>query len=252
MKKWVLLFLLACSVMHAQNSQELFDAANTLYKEGKYQQAIEGYKSLIENNQVSSELYYNVGNCFYKLNQVAPAIYNYEKALQLNPNNKDVKNNLIFAKRLTIDRIEALPKSIFQKFEANYIQKLHVDYWGMIAVLFAFISVILFLLFYFSYSSTKKRFFFTLSIISVLLLIISFSIGFQQYQKKIDKKEAIIFAEEIAVQSEPTTNADEVFTLHEGTKVLVLDTVDEWNKIKLVNGKIGWLKSIHVKLLSEF
>jgi len=251
MKKLTLLFL-CCFIFNATANDKLFDVANTYYKDGKYKEAIDVYQDLIDNDLISSELYYNLGNCYYKLNKVAPTIYNYEKALQLNPNNKDVLNNLIFAKRLTIDRIEELPKSVFQNINESYLKKLHYNSWGILAVLFAFIAVGLFLLFYFSFQSGKKRLFFSLSILSILLLIVSLIVGFQQYKEELDTKEAIVFTEQITVQTEPTDNASEAFVLHEGTKVLVLDTVDEWNKIRLADGKIGWLKTSNIKLLTDF
>ena len=123
--------------------------------------------------------------------------------------------------------------------------------WGFLAVFFAFLSVALFLLFYFAFDSLKKRSFFTLSLISLLLLFVTFGIGFQQYQKELNTKGAIVFAEEVSVQSEPTNSASESFILHEGTKVFVLDNVDEWSKIKLSDGKLGWLKSNSIKLLRK-
>jgi len=251
MKKLVLLFLFSCFVSVFANDK-VFDVANTYYKDGQYTEAIAVYEDLIKGDQVSSELYYNLGNCYYKLNKVAPAIFNYEKALQLNPANEDAKNNLIFANRLTIDRIEALPKSVFQKLDENYLSKITLNTWGVLAIVFAFVAVAMFLLFYFTYSSSKKRLFFTFSLLSLLLLLLSFGIGFQQYQKEIKTKEAIVFAEQVSVQSEPTNNSSEAFELHEGTKVLVLDAVDNWNKIKLADGKIGWLKKSTIKLLNTY
>ena len=252
MKKLIILLLFAFSSIFAGNTQELFESANAMYKEGKYTEAIKAYESLVDGNQVSSELFYNLGNCYYKLNKVAPAIFNYERALKLNPNNEDAQNNLIFANRLTIDRIEDLPKSVFQKLSSSYFEKLHYNTWGAFVILFAFLAVGLFLLFYFSFSPLKKRLFFTLSIISLLLLVTSYTIAYQQYKKEVNTKEAIVFAESVSVQTEPTNNASEAFVIHEGTKVKVLDAVDDWSKIKLADGKIGWLKNETIKLLNFF
>ena len=249
MKKLAILFLLVSFSTLAQNTNDLFSNANSLYKEGNYDEAIKLYKQIESQNIASSELYYNLGNCYYKLNKVAPTIYNYEKALQLNPLNEDAKNNLILAKRLTLDRIEALPKSVFQKFNENYLQKLTYNAWAIVTVVISFIASILFLLFYFAYSPNKKRLYFSTSIISFLLLIISITITYSQYSQSKNTIEAIIFTEEISIKNEPTSNSDEVFTLHEGTKVLVLDSVDNWKKIKLADGKIGWTQSKNLKEL---
>lgn len=242
------LFLFVSISMLAQNANDLFLSANSLYKDGKYEEAIKLYEQIEDENLTSSEVYYNLANCYYKLNKIAPTIYNYEKALQLDPLNKDAKNNLVIAKRLTLDRIEALPKSVFQKFNENYLQKFTYNTWAVITIVLSFIASILFLLFYFAYTPSKKRTYFTTSIISFLFLTTSLVITYTQYnQSKINIK-AIIYTEEVSVKNEPTNNSNEVFTLHEGTKVSVLDSVDNWKKIKLADGKVGWVKT---KILKE-
>ena len=149
MKKIVFLFLMVANFANAQTSSNLFETANNLYKEGKIEQAIETYKKIESQNLISAELYYNLGNCYYKLNKVGPTIYNYEKALKLDPLNEDVINNLIFAKRLALDNIEELPKSLLQKFNANYLQKLSYNQWAIIVIILSFLGSILFLLFFF-------------------------------------------------------------------------------------------------------
>ena len=245
----VLLFLLVSSISFAQTANDLFENANALYKEGNYQKAIELYKEIENKKEVSSELYYNLGNAYYKLNKVAPSIYNYEKALQLDPLNEDAQNNLIIANRLTLDRIEELPKSVFQKINKNVLQKLTYNQWAALTIFLSFIAATLFLLFYFSYTPNKKRLYFTTSIISFLLLIVTLVITYTQHDQTKNTIEAIIFAEEIEVKNAPTSDANEIFTLHEGTKVNVLDTVDNWKKIKLIDGKIGWIKREAIRLL---
>lgn len=249
MRKLIIyLFLFVSTITLAQNANDLFSNANSLYKEGNYEEAIKLYEQIEDENLASSEVYYNLGNCYYKLNKIAPAIYNYEKALQLNPLNEDAKNNLIIARRLTLDRIEALPKSVFQKFNKNYLQKFTYNTWAVITIVLSFIASILFLLFYFAYTPSKKRTYFTTSILSFLLLSISLVITYTQYNQAKNTTEAIIYIEEVSVNNEPTDSSNEIFTLHEGTKVNVLDSVDNWKKIKLADGKVGWVKS---KILKE-
>lgn len=248
-KKICILFFVVSNVVFSQTSDELFTKANALYKDGKYKDAIELYQQIKDKGNVSSELYYNLGNAYYKLNKVASTIYNYEKALKLNPSNTDARNNLVFAKRLTLDRIEALPKSAFQRFNEKILQKLSYNNWATLAILFSILGSVLFLLFYFANISSKKRLFFIISMVSFLLLIVSLTITYQQYKQSKNNIEGIIFTNEVSVQNEPTKNSDEAFTLHEGTKVLILDTVDNWKKIKLADGKIGWLLSKNIKQL---
>jgi len=231
----------------AQNIDDTFYAANDFYKNEKFEKAIELYLQIASQGKISTELYYNLGNSYYKINKVGPAIYYYEKALKINPLNEDVKNNLIFAKRLALDNIEELPQNIFQKFNKKYLQELSYNQLAMVAVVFSFLTCILFLLFYFANSSSIKRMFFGLSVLSFLSLIVSFSITYNQFSFKKNNKEAIVFVEKTSVRNAPTTNSDEVFILHEGTKVIVLDALDNWKKIKLADGKLGWILAKEIK-----
>ena len=137
MKKIVFLLWIVANSVTAQNTDSLFVAANNHYKNGKFETAIENYQKIESQNFISSELYYNLGNSYYKLNKVGPSIYYYEKALQLNPLNEDVKKNLVFAKRLALDNIQELPQTFSQKINTNYLQKLSYDNWAILVVVFS-------------------------------------------------------------------------------------------------------------------
>lgn len=240
------------NVVVAQNVDTLFVSANELYRNGAFEEAIKKYKKIESQDTVSSELYLNLGNAYYKLNKVGPSIFYYEKALKLAPLNVDVKNNMIFAKRLALDNIEEVPKTVFQRINKNYLQKLSYNDWAIVVVVLSFSSAIFFLLFYFGYSSTRKRIYFTTSGISLLLLIFSIFVTYNQYSQTTKNIEAIVFVKKTAVRNAPTFNSEEVFILHEGTKVMVLDAVDNWKKIKLIDGKQGWMIADEIKLLTDF
>jgi len=250
MKKILLFLLFITQGILSQTADELFVKANEEYKKELYTQAVVTYNQIDSLGLVSSELYYNLGNCYYKLNKVAPSIYNYEKALLLDPLNKDAENNLIFAKRLTIDTIEELPKSLFQKIDESFVKKLSYNEWSWVSIVFSVLGVLLFLLFYFSYTSSKKRLFFVTSMFSFLLLITSSVFAIKEYAFQQNTVNAIIFAQEIEIKNAPTPNSEDIFTLHEGTKVAVLDTVDNWKKIRIADGKIGWILSDKIKIFN--
>lgn len=252
MKKILILLLLIANVLNAQDEQKIFESANEMYRQQNYEKAIEYYKTLEKYNLISSELFYNLGNSYYKLNKVGPSIYYYEKALKLNPLNKDVQNNLVFARRLALDNIEELPKTVFQKLNSRYLQKLSYNQWAIVSIVFCALGSLLFLLFYFSNQPRSKRTFFITSLISFLFLIISLTITYNQFSYFKNNKVAIVFAEETEVRNAPSLNSEEVFTLHEGTKVIVLDTIDDWKKIKIADGKIGWIIADDIQLLDNF
>lgn len=249
MKKYIFLLFFISNFAWAQNAERLFIDANDFYKKEQYQKALQLYKKIDSLNVHSSELYHNLGNTYYKLNKVGPSIYYYEKALLLNPQNEDVQNNLVFARRLSLDNIEELPKTVFQKFNTNYLQKLSYNQWALIVVVFSFLVSVFFLIYYFSGTSSIKRLFFIMSLIATILLVVSTVITFNQYSFIKNNKIAIVFAEETEIRNAPTFNSEKVFTLHEGTKVVVLDMIDEWKKIKIADGKIGWIIAEEIKEL---
>lgn len=252
MKKFLLILLLTCQIVSAQSPDKLFEKGNEHYKLEQYDLALKSYQQIESLGFISSELFYNLGNCYYKLNEVAPAIYNYEKALMIDPLNEDASNNLIFAKRLTIDNIEELPKTLLQKLDESIVKKLSYNQWAIASVVLSILGCSLFLFFYFSYASGRKRFFFATSIISFLLLTATILFSYKEYSFANNNIEAIIFAKETEIKSAPTLNGESIFKLHEGTKVKVLDTVDNWKKIKISDGKIGWIISSELQILSVY
>lgn len=249
MKKtfYIVLFLFS-SISIAQN-ETLFEQGNALYNDGNYTQAVEKYQAILENGKHSAELYFNLGNTYYKLNRIAPSIYYYEKALQLAPDDKEILNNIAFARNMTIDVIDTIPEVGFSKFVNNLTNMMSFDVWSKLAIGFVILFVILFLSYYFSQTSLKKRIAFVVSSTSIIFACISLVFAYHNYNlKKIDKP-AIVFAKESQIKSEPNLRSSEAFKLHEGTKVQILDTVNNWKKIKLADGKTGWIVNDDIKAL---
>lgn len=228
-------------LLFAQTADSLFIKANKLYQLENYSEAISLYQQIAENQVASDDLYYNMANTYYKMNQVAPAVYYYEKALLLNPGHDDAAYNLSFAKRMAIDNIEALPKTIGERFSLGVIQRLHYNTWAWLAVIFALLFTVLFLLYHFSQLSSTKRFYFISSILSALFVIVFVLFAFNNIKFLENNRYAIVFEQQIDVKSAPAASGEISFELHEGAKVKLLETVDDWYKIKLADGKIGWM-----------
>lgn len=249
MKKAIYIVMFLLSTLSFAQNETLFEQANTLYNNGNYVEAIDKYKSILDNGKHSAALYYNLGNAYYKLNNIAPSIYYYEKALQLAPNDKDILNNIAFARNMTIDEIDIIPEVGFSKFVNNLTNMISFDAWAQISVGMVILFVILFLSYYFSYATLKKRIAFVVSLASISLACISLVLAFHKYNLEKNDKPAIVFAKEAQIKSEPNLRSAEAFKLHEGTKVQVLDTVNNWKKIKLADGKTGWIVSDDIKAL---
>lgn len=247
---YILVFSLSLN-LGAQNST-LFEQGNTLYNDGKYAEAIEKYETILATKNHSAELYYNLANAHYKLNNVAPSIYYFEKALQLNPEDAEIKNNIAFARNMTVDAIDTVPEVGFSRFIKSAINWLSFNNWSKLAVACVFLFVILFLTYYFAYTSNRKRIAFLTSIVSLIIALVSVTMAFQKYSLEASDNPAIVFSQESIVKTEPNLRSEEAFRLHEGTKVQVLENIKDWNKIKIADGTIGWVSSGDIKLLNVF
>ncbi|MEP3372414.1 MAG: tetratricopeptide repeat protein [Maribacter dokdonensis] len=243
-----LFMVLLCT---AQNDQ-LFEQATDAYNAGDYGKAVSFYNNILDNGKHSSALYYNLGNAYYKQNKIAESIYFYEKALLLSPNDQEIKTNLSYAQNMTIDAIDTMPETGLARLYKNVTGKLTFDQWAYLGVTFMILFVILYILFYYSNYSTRKRFTFIGSLLALFFCIISVLFAYVQRADFDKDQPAIVFAEESTVKAEPNTTSAEVFVIHSGTKVNVLDQLEDWKKIKLTDGKTGWLPQDDIRLLKDF
>ncbi|WP_035669195.1 tetratricopeptide repeat protein [Flavobacterium sp. 83] len=244
MKNILYILLLSTQVFFAQNG---FEKGNAFYEKGKYNEAVAAYESVLKDNKYSSELYFNLGNAYYKLNKVAPSIYNYEKALVLNPNNNDAINNLKFAQKRTIDEIKVVPKVGFGKLLRDFTGAYHYNTWAWIAVGLATVFLLFFIGYYFSQITVTKRIFFFGMFVFIFLILISVLSAIFEKSHFDNEKPAIVFAEITEVKSEPQKAGAAIFVLHEGTKVFVQETLENWKKIQLTDGTEGWIESNAIK-----
>ena len=240
------------TALFASQEQDLFEEGNKFYSDGNYNKAIEKYEALLETGFHSPEVYFNLGNSNYKLNNIAPSIYYYEKALMLSPNDKEIQNNLAFAQNMTIDAIETIPELGISKFFEKLINVFNTDIWAILCVIFLLLFVIFFITYYFTSSTGKKRFTFVASSVAAVLTLISFSFAFQKQALDIKDNPAIIFVQESRVKTDPNQFSEELFRLHEGTKVQIIDTINNWSEILLADGKTGWIISKDIKALKKF
>lgn len=238
-----------CCIPSIAQNEALFEKGNTAYNEGNYPEAIESYEAILNSGETSAELYFNLGNAHYKMNDVAPGIYFYEKALQLDPNDKEILNNLEFARNMAIDDIQEVEKGGLTKIVNDVISVLSYNGWANAAIAFSALFAVLFLLYYFSGRTRFKRLYFTFSMIFLVIVIVSVGFAFQQENYIKSSNFAIVFAEEAPVRNEPNLRSDELFLLHEGTKIEVLETFQDWLKLELANGAVGWIDKNYVRFL---
>ncbi|MDX6180735.1 tetratricopeptide repeat protein [Flavobacterium sp. Fl-77] len=245
MKNIIYLFLLISQVFFAQSN---FEKGTALYQKGLYKEAAQAYESVVAEDKLqSAELYFYLGNCYYKLNKVAPSIYNYEKALVLKPNDPETLNNLKFAKKLTIDEIKEIPKVGFSKLIQNFTSIFDYNTWAIIAVSLSFAFLLSFIGYYFSELSLSKRLFFIGMFVMLFALLLSVAAGMSERNNFENDRPAIVFAEMTEVRSEPQKKGSSVILLHEGAKVYVQETLGNWKKIELTDGTEGWIDTMAIR-----
>jgi hypothetical protein len=249
MRTLVLLFLVSFFWGGAQGELD-FEKANSLYNEGGYAAAIQAYENILNSGLHSAELYYNLANCYYKQNNVGHSIYYYEKALALKPKDKSILNNLAFAQKMTVDKIEPVPEAGFLNFINASARLLPLDAWAVVCVGLMLVFIGFFTAYYLSSSTRKKRLFFLLGSLSVFAVFIALSLTFQKERLLNTENYAVVFSQAIDVRLEPNLKSESVFRLHEGAKIRILESFQEvWSKIKLADGKTGWIPNDDFKFL---
>ncbi|MCK5782179.1 MAG: tetratricopeptide repeat protein [Flavobacteriales bacterium] len=233
----------------AQAPEDIFVEANSLYKAQNYKEAVDKYQEIVNTGYQSADLYYNIANCYYKIDELAPAVLFYKRAIKLNPNMDDAIFNLKMVHQKTVDKFEKVPKSFFAKFWSWLANIMSIHSWSITSVVLAFIGSTTFLIYFFSSTSALKRLSFVVSITSVVIMFIAIVIAQQQQTWQSKNKDAVIMSENSYVKVAPNESSGDSFILHEGTEVLVVDQVDDWMRIKLVDGKIGWIHSSDISLV---
>ena len=249
MKKNILLIVVFFLTLfsYASENQIVIAKANKAYTEGLFTQAVELYRQVLTSGNESWELYYNLGNSYYKLNDFASAILYYEKAKKLNPGNEDINFNIKVTNNKIADRIEPLPEMFYKRWYRNLVELFSVDNWAMIVILSFILSLLCGLLFVISQRVFLRKVGFWTGIIFFVISLVSVLFSVQNYQTLQNNTEAIIFTPTVTIKSSPDEKSIDLFVLHEGTKIQILDNIGNWYEIRIANGSIGWLLTSSVE-----
>lgn len=207
----------------------------------EHQKAAELYQQILDQEYVSAEVEYNLGNAYFKIGQIAPSILHYERALKLAPADEDIQFNLKLANLSVKDKVESIPQLFFINWWNQIIKVFSTDGWAWNAVISFVLALAGFLLFRFSSEEGIRRLTFYAGII--LLLWSGFSIYAAQknFTHAVNDKRAVVFAATINAKSAPDRKGKDLFVIHEGLVVTVSDELNGWYRIKLSNGNVGWV-----------
>jgi len=243
---YFILLLLPALPVFAQEKTNL-QQANELYSDGEYLQAADLYEQTLNEQGAAPELYYNLGNAYFKANEIGRAVLNYERALRLNPRFEDARYNLQLAQTKVIDNINS-EETFFVK---RWIQTLTGSYTSNQWLYFSWSMFVLCLagalLFVFGRSRGLRKTAFTVSVIVLIISAFSMTCSIARRNQFLNHQEAVVMIGIITVKSSPDRSGTDLFALHEGTKVTIKSALGDWNEIVIGDGRIGWVEKRQIE-----
>jgi len=236
-----IIFFISCfaSITNAQSTEQLYKSANEFYKSNQFDKAVEEYEKIISLGYKNAEVYYNLGNCYYKLNAVGKAVLAFERALRLSPEDEDIQHNLILAQYKCADKIQPIQQLAIIKWWNKLISFNTSNGWGIYSLISVWLSILVFII---SFFTGRNRISTILTFVFFVLSVVFLSLAFHQKNTEQNSINAIVIVKSVNVKSAPDSNSNDIFLIHEGSKLHLLDKVGEWNKIRLEDGKVGWME----------
>ena len=270
MKKIVFFLLVQFVTLGAFAQEATIKEAEVAYTKEDYGKAIELYEGLLKTHGESAEIYYNLGNAYYKENKIAPAILNYERALLLDPGDGDIRFNLQLARQKSVDKIEPVGDFFLHRWFDKVQNMGAADSWAQIGIVCFILFIGCLILFFFSkwirrvesqtffYFISKfqkqlcihlKKIGFYLGLVFLVLVIFANIFAGNQKDELINRKSAIVFAPTVTVKSSPDASGTDLFILHEGTKISIKSKLGDWNEIEMEDGNVGWMPSKDMEII---
>lgn len=246
--KWFLPFYLIALLPFMASAMTKTEA-DSAYVRGEYQQAIKGYESLLQQG-ASADIYYNLGNAYFRTENITRAVLNYERALLISPGDRDIRFNLQIARSKTIDKIVPESEMFFVTWYRSIVNLMSVDGWARTALVSLALAIVLALLYLFADRLWLRKSGFFGGLALIVLFLLSNIFASQQKQNLLFRKGAIVTSPSVAIKSTPAQNGTDLFILHEGTKVSIVDgSMKEWKEIRIADGKEGWIESSKIEII---
>lgn len=249
MKKFLFFLLVQFVALGTFAQETAIKEAEAAYMKEDYDKAAELYEGLLKAYGESAEIYYNLGNAYYKANKVAPAILNYERALLLNPGDGDTRFNLQLARQKTVDKIEPIGEFFLSRWFDKVQNMGAADSWARTGIICFILFIGCLILFFFSKWVHLKKIGFYLGLLFLVLVIVANIFAGNQKDELQNRKNAIVFAPTVTVKSSPDASGTDLFILHEGTKVSIKSKLGDWNEIEMEDGNVGWMQSKDMEII---
>ena len=227
----------------AKNIDEQMQQAGAFYRNGEFDKAIKIYEDLRSEGYEGTSLYFNLANSYYRIGKLGYAILNYERALKNSPSDEDVKHNLAFANLSTVDRIQPLPTFFLFEWWESILVLLSVN--GGTYITFFFYLLLLFLIvaYFFAKTISQQKLILFSGLGTLVILLLSVSLLIVKINREQTVIGGVVIEQSITVKTSPDPKSTDAFVIHEGLKVNLEDQLDEWVKIRLADGKVGWVEN---------
>ena len=224
--------------------------ADQAYQENKFAEAIAAYESILETEGESADIYYNLGNCYYKTKNIAKAVLNYERALLLNPGDADIRFNLDLARSKTVDQITPTSEVFIVTWVRDITNLMSEKGWGTTAIVSFLLLLAGLALYIFGNRIVLKKIGFIGTVVFLITCVCANCFANGQKDKVVNRTGAIVMSPTITVKSTPNESGTDLFVLHEGTKVYIEDdSMKDWKEIRLEDGKEGWLPTSAIEVI---
>lgn len=224
-----------------QAQENLVQKANELYTKEQFKEAIDVYNQILMTNLESAEVYYNLGNAYFKTNEFPKAILNYERAKLLSPDDEDINFNLQVANQRVVDSIQELPGIFITRWWNSLVNSQTTDTWAIISIIAFVVFLTLAGLYFFARSVDIRRIAFFSAWVVFGASMLTWSFAATQKSRLVDHKYAIVMAPTVTVKSSPSEKGTNLFVVHEGLKVRITDKLGDWLEVRLADGNKGWL-----------
>jgi tetratricopeptide (TPR) repeat protein len=252
-KRYFITLFVTFFIMFPAISQEIvaekFDKGVNYFSEGNYEDALHIWSDMYNTGYRSSSLNYNIGNAYFKLNNIPEAILFYERAYLLNPADENINYNLQIARSLIVDRFQEIPELFFVKWYNFSALMLSANTWAKISIGSFILSLLFLSLYIYSTKFRQKVMGFWLAVFFFIVTFSSFAFTIRNKSQIYNSKTAIIFSPIVSGKSSPDNSGTDLFVLHEGTKVSINDEVGEWFEIRLSDGNKGWVPVNCLKII---
>ncbi len=253
MKRIFAVLTMVCAMaMAAMASQKdsIWNAAVNHYMDSEYEAALEGFLALEEQGYASAELFYNIGNCYYKLDhQLGKVILYYERSLKADPSFEDAQVNLAIASQATLDKIDEVPEFILVTWVKVLRDVMSSNAWAVLFLVLFALTAVFVLLFRFAGRVGVRKTGFSFAIVTLLFSIVSLLFAFSGRGEALRADEAVVMVPVTSVKGAPGANDQSLFILHEGTVVEVVDAVGDWKRIEISDGRQGWVEAKNIEII---